>query len=40
VFITEATNTQARIVVTVIFSIPLIIVLIGMIVPLVRKRRK
>lgn len=40
VFITEATNTQARIVVTVIFSIPLIIVLIGCIVPLIRRRRK
>lgn len=40
VFITEATNEQARIVVTVIFSVPLIIILVGIIVPLIRKRRR
>jgi hypothetical protein len=40
VFITEATNQQSRIVVTIIFSVPIIIILVGMIVPLVRRRRK
>ena len=40
VFVTEATTQQARIVVTIIFSIPLIIILVGIIVPLIRKRRK
>ena len=40
VFITEATNQQSRIVVTIIFSIPIIIILVGIILPLVRRRRK
>ena len=40
VFITEATNQQSRIVITVIFSVPIIIILIGMLVPLIRRRRR
>lgn len=40
VFLTNATTQQTRIVVTIVFSLPLMIILIGIIVPLIRKRRR
>ena len=40
VFITQATNQQSRIVITIIFSIPLMLILVGILVPKIRKRRR
>ena len=40
VFITQATNQQSRIVITIIFSIPLMLILVGILVPIIRKRRR